>query len=83
MLFSTGLTIGIITLTFGKSAGYLNQAQFSIAMISVILSALIPTLLAKRFIPKKLGSSSIANPQKRSERSSSSALSNVRGLTKE
>jgi glutathione-regulated potassium-efflux system ancillary protein KefC len=51
MLFSTGLTIGIITLTFGKSAGYLNQTQFSIAMISVILSALIPTLIARRFIP--------------------------------
>lgn len=54
MLFSTGLTIGIITLTFGKSAGYLNQTQFSIAMISVILSALIPSLIAKWFLPSAL-----------------------------
>ena len=60
MLFSTGLTIGIITLTFGKSAGYLNQAQFSIAMISVIMSALIPTIIARKFTPKSLGPSSFA-----------------------
>ncbi len=63
MLFSTGLTIGIITLTFGKSAGYLNQTQFSIAMISVILSALIPSLIARKFIPKSLIPSNTVNSQ--------------------
>lgn len=53
MLLMTGLTIGIITLTFGKDMNILNQTQFSIAMISVILSAIIPALIAKKFVPMK------------------------------
>jgi glutathione-regulated potassium-efflux system ancillary protein KefC len=53
MLLMTGLTIGIITLTFGKDMNFLNQTQFSIAMVSVILSAIIPALIAKKFIPNE------------------------------
>lgn len=54
LLFSTGLTVGTITATIGRDLGFLNQLQFSATVIAVILSAVIPTLIAKRFIPKKV-----------------------------
>lgn len=53
MLLSTGLTVGTITATLGRDLGFLDQTQFSIAIIAVILSALVPTLIAKRFVPDK------------------------------
>lgn len=52
ILFSTGLTVGIVTAAFGRDFGFLDQAQFSVVMITVILSAIIPTLIARRFIPR-------------------------------
>ena len=54
MLFSTGLTVGTITATLGHQLGYLSDAQFSIIVTAVILSAVVPTLIAKRFVPAKL-----------------------------
>ncbi len=53
MLLSTGLTVGTITATLRKDLGFLDQTQFSIAIIAVILSAVVPTLIAKRFVPKE------------------------------
>ena len=53
MLFSTGLTVGTITATLGHQLGYLSDSQFSIIVTVVILSAVVPTLIAKRFIPAK------------------------------
>jgi hypothetical protein len=46
----TGPTSGIITLPFAKDMNFLNQTQLSIAMVSVTLSAIIPALIAKKFI---------------------------------
>ncbi len=54
MLLSTGLTVGIITASFGRDMGFLDPTQFSIAMIAVILSAIIPTLIAKKYTPAKV-----------------------------
>jgi glutathione-regulated potassium-efflux system ancillary protein KefC len=54
LLFSTGLTVGSITATLARDLGFINQTQFSVAIITVILSAIVPTLLAKRFVPKKI-----------------------------
>jgi regulator of extracellular matrix RemA (YlzA/DUF370 family) len=54
MLFSTGLTIGTITATLGRDLGLLNQTQFSVTVVTVILSAIIPSIIAKRFVPKKI-----------------------------
>ncbi len=51
MLFSTGLTVGTITATLGRQLGYLSDIQFSIVITVVILSAVVPTLIAKRFVP--------------------------------
>jgi len=53
MLLSTGLTVGTIVATLGRDLGFLDQIQFSVAVTVVILSAIIPTLIAKRFVPRK------------------------------
>lgn len=54
MLFSTGLTVGTIVATLGRDLGFLSDTQFSIVVTTVILSAVVPTLIAKRFIPTKV-----------------------------
>jgi uncharacterized protein YacL len=54
LLFSTGLTVGTITATLGRDLGFLSNTQFSVVVITVILSAVVPTLIAKKFIPTKL-----------------------------
>jgi glutathione-regulated potassium-efflux system ancillary protein KefC len=54
MLFSTGLTVGTITASLGHDLGFLSDSQFSVVVVSVILSAVVPTLIAKRFVPTKL-----------------------------
>jgi len=54
MLFSTGLTVGTITATLGRDLGFLSETQFSVVVITVILSAVVPTLIAKRFIPSRI-----------------------------
>jgi len=50
-LFSTSLTIGIVTATFGRNSGFLDQIQFSVVMIAIVLSAIILLLFAMRFYP--------------------------------
>jgi Kef-type K+ transport system membrane component KefB len=54
LLFSTGLTVGTITATIGRDLGFLNETQFSVTTIAVILSAVIPAVIAKKFVPRKL-----------------------------
>ena len=49
LLMSTGLTFGTITSLYGLSIGAINKAQFSILITVVILSAIIPTVIALRF----------------------------------
>lgn len=51
MLFSTGLTVGTITATLAEQLGYLSASQFSVIVSVVILSAVVPTLIAKQFVP--------------------------------
>jgi Kef-type K+ transport system membrane component KefB len=51
MLLSTGLTVGTIVASLGEQLGYLSDTQFSIVVSAVILSAVVPTLIAKRFVP--------------------------------
>jgi glutathione-regulated potassium-efflux system ancillary protein KefC len=55
MLLSTGLTVGTITATLGRDLGFLDQTQFSVVVITVILSAIIPTLISKKFVPTRSG----------------------------
>ena len=49
LLMSTGLTFGTISTMFGYQAGYINKAQFSVLIATVILSAVVPTIIAQRY----------------------------------
>ncbi len=49
LLMSTGLTFGTISTMFGFQAGYINKAQFSVLIAVVILSAVVPTIIAQRY----------------------------------
>lgn len=49
LLMSTGLTFGTIASTFGLQQGYITKSQFSILITVVILSAVVPTVIAQRF----------------------------------
>jgi Kef-type K+ transport system membrane component KefB len=53
LLMSTGLTFGTISSMYGLSAGIIDRGQFSILVTVVILSAILPTLVAQRwFMPE-------------------------------
>lgn len=49
LLMATGLTFGTISALFGLTHGYINQSQYTVLVTVVILSAIIPTLIAERF----------------------------------
>lgn len=43
---STGLTFGTISALFGYSHGYINMTQYTVLVTVVILSAVVPTMIA-------------------------------------
>ena len=47
MMMSTGLTFGSISALFGLTHGYIDRDQYSILVTVVVLTALIPTLIAQ------------------------------------
>ncbi|MCC7106851.1 MAG: cation:proton antiporter [Chloroflexi bacterium] len=49
LLMSTGLTFGTISALFGLTNGYIAQAQYTVLVTVVILSAIVPTLIAQGF----------------------------------
>src|SRR6266542_3090047 len=49
LLMSTGLTFGTISALFGLTNGIINQTQYTILVTVVILSAVVPTLIAQAF----------------------------------
>lgn len=49
LLMSTGLTFGTISALFGLNNKIIDQTQYTILVTVVILSAIIPTLIAQRF----------------------------------
>jgi len=53
LLMSTGLTFGTISALFGLTNKIIDQTQYSILVIVVILSAVIPTLIAQKFFQPK------------------------------
>lgn len=53
LLMSTGLTFGTISALFGLNAGIIDRFQFSVILVVVISTAIVPTLIAQRwFAPK-------------------------------
>lgn len=55
LLMSTGLTFGTISVLYGLQAGIINQTQFSILITTVILSAIVPTVIAQRWFAPSIG----------------------------
>ncbi|MDD4564349.1 MAG: cation:proton antiporter [Eubacteriales bacterium] len=49
LLMSTGLTFGTISALYGLNNHIIDQGQYTILVTVVILSAMIPTLIAQRF----------------------------------
>jgi Kef-type K+ transport system membrane component KefB len=55
LLMSTGLTFGTISAIFGYSHGIVTQGQYSFLVAAVILSAVVPTVVAGlAFLPRHL-----------------------------
>jgi Kef-type K+ transport system membrane component KefB len=53
MMMSTGLTFGSISALFGLTHGYITRAQYSVLVTVVVMTALIPTLIAQAvFYPR-------------------------------
>lgn len=53
LLMSTGLTFGTISSLYGLNAGIIDQAQFSVLVTVVVLTAIVPTVIAQRgFTPR-------------------------------
>jgi hypothetical protein len=46
---STGLTFGTISSLYGLNAGIIDETQFSLLVAVVVLSAIVPTVIAQRF----------------------------------
>jgi Kef-type K+ transport system membrane component KefB len=49
LLMSTGVTFGTIAALYGLTNGYIDQATYTILVTVVILSAVVPTLVATTF----------------------------------
>jgi Kef-type K+ transport system membrane component KefB len=49
LLMSTGLTFGTITSLYGLQSGIIDRTQFSLLITVVVLSAIVPTVIAQRF----------------------------------
>ncbi len=49
LLMSTGLTFGTISSLYGLNSGIIDRSQFSVLVTTVILSAIVPTVIAQRF----------------------------------
>lgn len=49
LLMSTGLTFGTISSLYGLSHNYINGGQYSVLVATVILSAVVPTMIAQKF----------------------------------
>jgi Kef-type K+ transport system membrane component KefB len=49
LLMSTGLTFGTISALFGLNRGVIDQGQYTVLVTVVVLSALVPTIIAQQF----------------------------------
>jgi Kef-type K+ transport system membrane component KefB len=48
LLMATGLTFGTISALFGLTHGYIDRTQYTVLVTVVILSAVVPTLIAEK-----------------------------------
>ena len=54
LLMSTGLTFGTISALFGYTNKIINQEQYTILVTAVILSAVVPTVIAQRWFQPEI-----------------------------
>ena len=54
LLMSTGLTFGTISALFGLTNGLIDQAAYTVLVTVVILSAVVPTLIATTFFEPRV-----------------------------
>jgi Kef-type K+ transport system membrane component KefB len=54
LLMSTGLTFGSISALYGLTHGIIGQDKYTVLVTVVILSALVPTLIAQQFFRPRL-----------------------------
>lgn len=55
LLMSTGLTFGTISSLYGLNAGIIDQTQFSVLVTVVVLTAILPTVVAQRWFTPREG----------------------------
>ena len=53
LMMSTGLTFGTISALYGLTHGIITKEQYSILVVTVNLTAIIPTLIAQAFFEPK------------------------------
>jgi Kef-type K+ transport system membrane component KefB len=54
LLMSTGLTFGTISALFGYTNKIINQEQYTILVTAVILSAVVPTIIAQKWFQPEM-----------------------------
>lgn len=54
LLMSTGLTFGTISALFGYTNKIINQDQYTILVTVVILSAIVPTIIAQKWFQPEM-----------------------------
>jgi hypothetical protein len=52
---STGLTFGTISALYGYSNKIIDQSQYTILVVAVIASAVVPTVIAQKWFLPKVG----------------------------
>jgi hypothetical protein len=62
MMMSTGLTFGSISSLFGYTHGYIDRSQYSVLVTVVVLTALLPTLIAQTFFRPHVTTLGIGRP---------------------
>jgi Kef-type K+ transport system membrane component KefB len=74
LLMSTGLTFGTISSLYGLTNNYINNSQYSVLVATVILSAIVPTVIAQKYffpVPEEeceeVGDTQTAIVERRSE----------------
>ena len=60
LLMSTGLTFGTISALYGPNAHIIDRTQFSLLVSVVVLSAIIPTAIAQRWLSPEVA---VSHPQ--------------------
>ena len=68
LLMSTGLTFGSISALYGLNNHIISQNQYTILVTVVILSAVVPTMIAQKFFEPSLHEMNSLNGNKRESR---------------